>query len=258
MAIASLQDITIQRGDRVTLQASLEIPEGKITGIIGPNGSGKSTLLHSISNLLKLSSGKVEIKGHDVQTLKRKELAKQVTLLKQSELMPMDFLVQDIVQFGRLPYQNNWQKESSEGNQLIDWAMEECRISHLADRQVDTLSGGERQRVLIAMALVQQTDILLLDEPTTYLDVAHQLDLLHLLQRLHKNHGISIVLVLHDLNQAMQYCDHLVVMRKGAIYQTGEPEHIVTSELLKDVFQIQATISNESDKLWINPIGVYL
>lgn len=258
MAIASLQDLTIQRGNIVTLQASLDIPEGKITGIIGPNGSGKSTLLHSISSLLKLSSGKVEVKGHDVKKLKRNELAKQVTLLKQSDPIPMDFIVQDIVQFGRLPYQNNWQRERDEDSRLVAWAMEECRISHLADRQVETLSGGERQRVLIAMAIVQQTDILLLDEPTTYLDVAHQLDLLHLLQKLNREIGISIVLVLHDLNQAIQFSDFLVVMQKGAIYQTGKPGEIMTSELLKDVFQLQAAITNQADKLWINPIGVYL
>lgn len=235
--------ITLKYEDSViTSGLDLRVPEGRITAIIGPNACGKSTLLRALSRLLKPSSGEILLDGKSIHRYQAKDLARRLGLLPQSSIAPFGIIVSDLVSRGRFPHQRMLQQWSDEDEEVVRGAMAATGITHLANRSVDELSGGQRQRVWLAMILAQDPRVLLLDEPTTYLDIAHQLEVLELCKRLNKAQSRTIVLVLHDLNQAARYADHLVVMRDGAIAASGAPSEVLSEELIAQVFGLRSMI----------------
>lgn len=219
----------------------LSVLPGKVTGIIGANACGKSTLLKSMSRLLKPTAGSVLLDGKDVHSMPAKELARTLGLLPQSPIAPEGITVADLVGRGRHPHQGIMSRWSSADDEAVAFALDTTGTAELADRSVDELSGGQRQRVWIAMALAQQTDLMLLDEPTTFLDIAHQIELMDLFARLHRQ-GSTLVAVLHDLNHAARYATHLIAMADGAIVAQGTPEQIVTAELVQQVFGLACVV----------------
>lgn len=221
---------------------SLNIPGGQVTTIIGPNGCGKSTLLRAIGRLIPSRGGEVHLGDTDIGSMKRKDIAKTIGVLPQSPISPPGLIVSDLVSRGRHPHQSWIRQWSSSDEEEVNAALEMTDVAELADRSVDSLSGGQRQRVWISMVLAQHTDVLFLDEPTTYLDLAHSIEVLDLVNRLRRDLDRTVVMVLHDLNLAIRYSDNLVVMRDGDLIATGKPEEIITSELLKDVFELDATV----------------
>jgi len=226
----------------VASDLSVSIPEGKLTVIIGPNACGKSTLLRTLSRLMQPQAGAVWLNGKAISEVPTKEVAKQLGLLPQSSTAPGDISVADLVARGRYPHQTLFSRWRSEDTEAVDDAMRATGVFELADSLVDTLSGGQRQRVWIAMVLAQQTPLLLLDEPTTWLDIAHQIDLMELLCRLNTQNDRTFVVVLHDLNHACRYAGHLIAMKDGKILAQGAPADIVTSELIEQVFGLRCPI----------------
>ncbi len=229
-------------GDRVIIDdLTLGIPDGSFSVIIGPNGCGKSTLLRSLARLISPSRGEVLLDGRRISEVRTKELARSIGLLPQTSIAPEGITVIDLVTRGRHPHQGPFKRWSTDDEEAVRSALELTRLTELSTRVVDELSGGQRQRVWIAMALAQDTPLLLLDEPTTYLDIAHQIDVLDLCTSLHRE-GRTLVAVLHDINQAARYASHLIVMKDGAVLATGAPSDIVTADLIGDVFGVGARI----------------
>jgi iron complex transport system ATP-binding protein len=249
--------VTVGYGDRVVLDnLDVEIPPGVITTVIGPNGCGKSTLLRTLSRLLKPKRGMVVLDGHDIAKLKTKDVAKRMGLLPQTPIAPEGLTVADLVARGRHPHQSWVRQWSSDDADVVARALAMTGVADLAHRPVDSLSGGQRQRVWISMTLAQGTDLLLLDEPTTYLDLAHAIDVIDLVDDLHEA-GCTIVMVLHDLNLAVRYSDNLIVMKDGSIMAQGHPKDVITDELLREAFGLQARVIEDpvSDRPLIVPIG---
>ncbi|GAB78475.1 iron complex transport system ATP-binding protein [Austwickia chelonae] len=245
-------------GDKVVLpEVDLSIPTGVITTVIGPNGCGKSTLLRSLARLLPPSAGRVCLDGQDLYRLRPRQVATVIGLLPQMPVAPEGMTVADLVALGRHPHHSWWRQWAADDADHVRQALELTGVGDLAGRSVDTLSGGQRQRVWLAMALAQDTDVVLLDEPSTYLDLAHALDLLDLVDVLHDERGRTVVMVLHDLVLATRYSDHLVVMKDGRVVATGAPQDVVTEELLSEVFGLQAQVVPDpvSDRPLIVPIG---
>lgn len=230
--------------DRTTIIRDLhvEIPAQQITALVGANGCGKSTLLKGLARLLKPQSGMVYLDGTAIFKLSTKAVAKQLGLLPQSPIAPEGLTVRELVAQGRYPHQSWLQQWSKEDEQFTEQALAITGMAELSDRPLDSLSGGQRQRAWIAMALAQNTEILLLDEPTTFLDLAHQIEVLDLLYDLNQLQGRTIVMVLHDLNQACRYADYLVVMRQGHIYAQGSPKQVMTEEMVQQVFGLDCRI----------------
>ncbi len=225
----------------IIVDLHLAIPTGKITVLVGPNGCGKSTLLRGLARLLSPRCGHVYLDGKAIHTMSSKTLAKQLGILPQSPNAPEGLTVRELVAQGRYPHQHWFQQWSATDEAITAAAMTTTNILDLADRPLDTLSGGQRQRAWIAMTLAQETDILLLDEPTTYLDLAYQIEVLDLLRELNEA-GRTIVMVLHDLNQACRYAHHLVAMRDGKIWGQGAPASIMTERMVAEVFRLNARI----------------
>ena len=223
-------------------ELSFAVPKGRITCILGPNGCGKSTLLQALARLLRPVSGGVLLDGQLISKLPTKEVARRVGLLPQGPVAPAGLTVADLVARGRFPHQGLLQQWSREDEAAVEQALEVTQVAALRNRAVDELSGGQRQRVWIAMALAQDTPVLLLDEPTTHLDIAHQLEVLDLLSELNRSQGRTVVMVLHDLNEAARYGHHLVAMRQGRIVAQGTPEVVVTAETVREVFGIDSRI----------------
>lgn len=223
---------------------SLTLPAAKITALLGPNGCGKSTLLRCFSRLLRPGSGEVRLNGQPLNSFSARQLGQTLALLPQQHIAPEGVTVQELVGYGRSPWQNLFGRPSAADRRLITTAMDDAQIAHLAGKNVTELSGGQRQRVFIAMMLAQDTPLLLLDEPTTWLDIHHQVELMALLRR-QQQQGKTVVAVLHDLNQASRYCDHLVLMSGGQIVASGTPEQVMTPALLRKVFSIDAQIYPE-------------
>lgn len=221
---------------------STRIEKNKITTILGPNGSGKSTLLNLLINQLKPQSGDLLIENKNIRDMKVKEIAQKIAIVHQQNGAPSDFTVERLVNFGRMPYQSMLSSKDEEAEQIVTWALRITNLEHMAEKPIGQLSGGERQRAWIAMALAQRTNILLLDEPTTYLDIYYQLEILTLVKKLNKEYNITVVMVLHDINQAMQFSDNLIIMSKGHICYEGSVEGGITAERLKEVYGIRATI----------------
>jgi len=239
----AVEGATIGYDDRVVVSdLTLEIPAGKITTIVGANACGKSTLLRAMARLLRVRAGRVLLDGAAIDTLPSRDVATVLGLLPQTPISPEGIAVADLVGRGRYPHQGWFRRWTPQDDEAVEDALRATDILDLADRAVDELSGGQRQRVWIAMALAQQTDVLLLDEPTTFLDVAHQVEVLDLLTDLNRSRGTTIVMVLHDLNLAARYTDHLVALREGRLVAQGAPRDVVTPELVAEVFGMTAQV----------------
>ncbi|WP_030558808.1 ABC transporter ATP-binding protein [Streptomyces aureocirculatus] len=249
--------VTVGYGSRTVIDdLDVAIPPGVITTIIGPNGCGKSTLLRTLTRLLRPTKGTVVLDGEDIVKLKTKDVAKKLGLLPQAPVAPEGLTVSDLVARGRHPHQSWLRQWSADDADVVERALAMTGVADLADRPVDSLSGGQRQRVWISMTLAQGTDLLLLDEPTTYLDLAHAVDVLDLVDDLHES-GCTVVMVLHDLNLATRYSDNLVVMTEGSVLAQGHPRDVITAELLYEAFGLRAKVIDDpvGDRPLIVPIG---
>lgn len=239
-------DLSVGYDQKVIIPSmKVAIPKNKITTIIGPNGCGKSTLLKSLARVIPHQSGTIFINGKNMADLPTIEISRQMALLPQGPQAPAGLKVSDLVSYGRFPYQKGLGRLTAEDYAIIQKAMEETGITELKDRSIDQLSGGQRQRVWIAMCLAQDTPIILLDEPTTYLDISHQLEILELLEKLNREEHKTIALVIHDLNLAARFSDWMIVMRKGRVLQEGTAQTIMTSAVLKEAFSLDAFIEKD-------------
>ncbi|PMK03236.1 Fe(3+) dicitrate ABC transporter ATP-binding protein FecE [Vibrio sp. 10N.261.55.A7] len=236
------QNLSVAYGKQTIIpNLSVSIPKGKITALIGPNGCGKSTLLKTLVRINKPSSGKVLFKGKPLSNYGDKTLARSLSLLPQILVNPEGITVRKLVEYGRSPYVSHWGRLGQEDKNIVEQAMQDTGILAYADKPVESLSGGQRQRAWIAMVIAQDTDIVLLDEPTTYLDMSHQVELMNLMQQMNNN-GKTVVVVLHDLNQACRYCDHLIVLDRGCKVTEGSPDEVMTEQLLNRVFDLKANV----------------
>ncbi|MGE7842626.1 ABC transporter ATP-binding protein [Lysinibacillus sp. NPDC093712] len=252
------EQITAGYENKTILQdVSVTIPSNKISIIIGANGCGKSTLLKTMARLIKPTSGQVTLDGQPIQKMPPKQLAKVLGLLPQSPIVPEGITVADLVGRGRFPHHSFLKGWSKKDYEAVAEAMEMMNITEFADRHIDELSGGQRQRVWIAMALAQQTDILFLDEPTTYLDITYQVEILDLLTDLNRKYGTTIVMVLHDINLSARYADYIFALHEGKLVAEGEPSDIITNCLIKDIFALDCMVIEDpvSNSPSVVPIG---
>lgn len=235
---------------------SVKIAKGKITTLIGANGCGKSTLFHLMTKNLKPKNGGISLNGTDISQMKLRDFARQVAIVHQYNTAPSDITVEKLVAYGRTPYHSfGIASDSKTDEEKIRRAMEITNITKYKDKAVSQLSGGQKQRVWIAMALAQDTEILFLDEPTTYLDIRYQLQILNLVRSLNRDYGMTIIMVLHDINQSLYYSDEIIAMKNGKIIAQGEPEKIITSELIQAVYGVNLTISKAEGRPFILPVA---
>lgn len=229
--------------DRLIVQnLNISIPAGEITALVGANGSGKSTILKTMARILQPKSGTVLLDGKSIHKQSTREVAKQLAILPQNPTAPEGLTVRELVSYGRFPHQKGFGGLKAEDRRVIDWALEATKMSEFSERGLDQLSGGQRQRAWIAMALAQETDILFLDEPTTFLDMAHQLEVMQLLEQLNHDLGRTIIMVVHDLNHAARYSQYMIAIKQGQAISSGTPEEVVTTGVLREVFGIEADI----------------
>ena len=241
-----------KKGEEFIRGLNVNIEKEKITTILGPNGSGKSTLLSLFCGLNKGSSGKILIDNKNINSLKYKDIAKKIAVVHQQNSIPSDITVEEVVSYGRIPHKKYFQGNSKKDEEIIKWAMEKTGLENLKTKAVMSLSGGERQRVFIAMALAQKSEILFLDEPTTYLDIYHQVEVLELVKKLNKEENLTVLMVLHDINQALKYSDNIIIMKKGKIIESGKSERVINMNLLKEVYKIGGYITNyNKEKVFI-------
>jgi iron complex transport system ATP-binding protein len=240
------QQLTIGYDDNTVIaELSVDIPNGRVTAIVGPNACGKSTLLRGLARLLKPSGGQVVLDGLDISTMHTKEVARRLGLLPQTSIAPEGITVADLVSRGRFPHQKVLRQWAREDADAVTEAMRATAVDGLSGRLVDELSGGQRQRVWVAMVLAQQTPMVLLDEPTTYLDIAHQVELLDLFAQLNREQDRTVVAVLHDLNHACRYADHIIAMKAGQIVAQGDPNAVITEALVEDVYGLKCQIIDD-------------
>lgn len=245
MDMLRIEDLSLSYGDKPVVQnLSLRVKKGQVVSIIGPNASGKSTILKSIAGIIKPVSGKIFIEEKDISKMDSKKLAQKVSILLQQNKNPDDMSIEELVYFGRYPHKKWFEAFEASDQKIIEEAMKLTNTFALRDKTLETLSGGERQRAWIAMALAQEPDILLFDEPTTYLDLAHQIEFLELVNRLNKETGVTVVLVLHDLNQAARYGNYLFAMKEGKIFAQGSPEEVLNPQNILSIYNIEAKIFN--------------
>ncbi|WDV44935.1 ABC transporter ATP-binding protein [Clostridiaceae bacterium M8S5] len=237
---------------------SIDVKKGEILSIIGPNGSGKSTILKSIARIIKPENGVVYLSGDNITKISQKEIAKILAVVSQQNTSPADFTVRDLVYYGRMPHKKWYEKKNKNDQEVVDWALGKTKLLHMSSRKVITLSGGERQRAWIAMALAQKPKILLLDEPTTYLDICHQLEVLELVRELNEDLMLTCIMVLHDLNQASKYSHRICVLKEGKIYKVGLPQNIMTKQTIRDVYNVDVQVRQEevTGKPHIIPLGI--
>ncbi|MFD2611842.1 ABC transporter ATP-binding protein [Paenibacillus gansuensis] len=255
MSVLAARDLTLAYGDQTIIKdLSLHVPQGEITVLIGSNGCGKSTLLRSLARLLKPKGGSVLLDGEDISRVPTRDIAKKLAILPQSPQAPEGLTVYELVKQGRYPYQSWLSQWSEEDERSVRKALEATELMELTDRTVDSLSGGQRQRAWIAMTLAQGTETILLDEPTTYLDLTHQIEVLDLLFHLNEQEGRTIVMVLHDINLACRYASHMIAVRDQKVYASGSPEQLVTTELMKSVFDLDCRILQ--DPLFGTPLCI--
>ncbi|WP_433549567.1 ABC transporter ATP-binding protein [Streptomyces sp. CA-294286] len=242
------ESVTLGYDERIIAEdLSVEIPDNSFTVVVGPNACGKSTLLRALSRMLKPAQGRVLLDGQAIGTMPAKKVARTLGLLPQSSVAPDGITVADLVARGRYPHQGLLRQWSPEDERIVEESMAATGVGELAERYVDELSGGQRQRVWIAMALAQQTPLLLLDEPTTFLDIQHQIDVLDLCAELHETQGRTLVAVLHDLNHAARYATHLIAMRDGRVVAEGAPADVVTAELVERVFGLKCQVIDDPE-----------
>lgn len=243
MVRLATNELSISYGDvDIVKGLNLDIPEGKVTTIIGPNGCGKSTILKTMARLHQAKSGVVYLDGKAIHRESTRAIAQKMAILPQTPEAPNGLTVAELVSYGRFPHQRGFGKLTNKDRQIVKWALEVTGMLEFQERPIEALSGGQRQRIWIAMALAQETELLLLDEPTTYLDLAHQLEILQLLEQLNREQGRTIVMVIHDLNHAARFAHHMVALNKGTVIKEGQPEDVMTSDVLLRVFQIDAEI----------------
>lgn len=248
MSAIEVQSITAGYGKHIILEdVSVRIPKGKVTMIIGPNGCGKSTLLKHIARIKRPGKGRILLEQKDMAKLSAKAIAKKMAILPQSPVAPSGLLVKELVSFGRFPYQKPMGPLQKEDMEIIERSMKQTGILAQKDALVETLSGGQRQRAWIALALAQNTDIIVLDEPTTYLDISYQLELLELLKQMNTDSGQTIIMVLHELNLACRYADHIIGMKQGKILFEGKPNDVITPEHLHDLYGIRVQLQKSKD-----------
>ncbi len=248
MSIITVKEARVGYDSNIVIDnLSLKIKQGKITTIIGENGCGKSTLLKAIGRILKLKKGEIYVQGLNVHSTNTKQIAKILGMLPQSPKAPNGLSVEEIVEYGRYPHKQKKNSLTKEDHDIVNWALEQTDLLEFKDRNIQALSGGQRQRVWIAMVLAQQTDIILLDEPTTYLDMAYQLEVLQLVQQLNREKGITVIMVLHDINQASRFSDELIMLHQGAVIEQGAPYDVMNNETLRKVFHIDAHIMHLPD-----------
>lgn len=242
------EGLTLAYDDRTVVDGlDVTIPDGAFTVVVGPNACGKSTMLRALARMLKPKTGRVVLDGEAIQSLPSKEVARRLGLLPQSSIAPDAITVADLVARGRYPHQKLLRQWSRDDEAAVKAAMEATRVGDLADRAVDELSGGQRQRVWLAMALAQETPLLLLDEPTTFLDITHQIEVLDLCAELHEEQGRTLVAVLHDLNHACRYATHLIAMADGTIVAEGDPQEIVDADLVERVFGLRCRVVDDPE-----------
>ncbi|MGR6839543.1 Fe(3+) dicitrate ABC transporter ATP-binding protein FecE [Aliivibrio wodanis] len=236
------QNLSVAYGKQTIIpNLSVSIPKGKITALIGPNGCGKSTLLKTLVRINKPIAGDVLFENKSLSTYGDKILARSLSLLPQILVNPEGITVRKLVEYGRSPYVSHWGRLGKEDQLIVEQAMRDTGVFEFADKPVESLSGGQRQRAWIAMVIAQDTDVVMLDEPTTYLDMSHQVELMNLMQQMNAK-GKTVVVVLHDLNQACRYCDHLVVLDQGRLVTEGSPDQVLTENILSSVFDLKARV----------------
>ena len=243
MSCISTKNLNISYGNLdIVKDLNLDIPKGKITTIIGSNGCGKSTILKTIARIIQAKSGDIFVNNINIKEQSPKDLAKVMAVLPQSPQAPSGLTVEELIAYGRFPHQKGFGKMRKEDEDIVTWALQSTGIEEFRERPIEALSGGQRQRAWIAMALAQQTEILILDEPTTYLDLAHQLEILKLLEELNRKQGTTIVMVIHELNNAARFADHMIGVKKGKVVCEGTAHEVMTKENLKELFNIDAEI----------------
>ena len=243
MARLEAEEVSIRYDKNIVVEdLKLSIPDEKITTLIGPNGCGKSTILKTLSRIMNAAGGAIYLDGKSIHKQSTRQIARKMAVLPQSPEAPEGLKVRELVSYGRYPHQNGFSTLQKEDRDAIRWAIEQTNLLEIAEQPIDALSGGQRQRVWIAMALAQETNFLLLDEPTTYLDLAHQLEILEVLQKLNEQEKRTIVMVIHDLNHAARFSDYMVAIRDGVIIKEGAPTEVMQAEILRDVFHIDAEI----------------
>ena len=253
----AVKQLSVTLGNRHILHdIKVSIPMGKITTLIGPNGCGKSTLLRSMIGYISSPSECVTIFDKPLSSYSQNKLARQMAFLPQVPNMPKDMTVEELVYCGRYPYQNWWKNTAKEDREIVDNALSITKTDHLRHQLIPSLSGGERQRVWIAMALAQEPKLLVLDEPTTYLDINHQLEIMELLKRLNKEQGLTVLMVLHDLTQAVQYSDYMAVIKAGHLIAAGDTKDITSDTLFKEVFSVDVQVDNLDNKPYVRVKGL--
>lgn len=254
--VFDIKGLTFSYGTNEVIKGlDLSIKQGKVTTLIGANGCGKSTLFNLITKNLRPNSGEIRLEGKDISQVKLKDFARQVAIVHQYNTAPADISVEKLVAFGRTPYHGFGRPSNSEEDEeKIKRALEITNTEKLKDKAVAQLSGGQKQRVWIAMALAQDTKILFLDEPTTYLDIRYQLQILKLVRKLNEEYGMTVIMVLHDINQSLYYSDEIVAMKDGRITAQGKPEEIITSELIKKVYDVELGISAVNGRPFVLPV----
>lgn len=234
---------------------SFEVKQGEILSIIGPNGSGKSTILKAIARMQPYNAGTILFEGENMRQLSSKQIARKMCMLSQQNQAPSDISVKNLVAYGRYPHKKWFERLNAEDEAIIDWALEKTYLAHYKEKPIVALSGGEAQRAWIAMALAQRPQVLLLDEPTTFLDIAHQHEVLELVRELNRDMGMTVVMVLHDLNQASSYSDQIVVVKDGWRAQMGTPDEVMTEQMIQQIYCMEAEIQYVS---WDNAPRVQL
>lgn len=253
----AVKQLSVTLGNRHILHdISVSIPMGKVTTLIGPNGCGKSTLLRSMIGYISSPSDCVTIFAKPLSSYSQNTLARQMAFLPQVPNMPKDMTVEELVYCGRYPYQNWWKNTAKEDREIVDYALSITKTDHLRHQLIPSLSGGERQRVWIAMALAQEPKLLVLDEPTTYLDINHQLEIMELLKRLNREQGLTVLMVLHDLTQAVQYSDYMAVIKSGHLIAAGNTKDITSDSLFKEVFSVDVQVDNFDNKPYVRVKGL--
>ena len=257
--IISARHLSVKLGDKNIIEdISIDFAEHRRTAIIGANGAGKSTLLRALALINSDYDGEIMLDNEDIRRIGRKKLARNLAILPQGVAAPPDITVRSLVDYGRFPYRGMLSAgDTRKDREVVAWAMDTAKVASLADRRVATLSGGERQRAFIAMTIAQQPKILLLDEPTTYLDIAHQLEVMDIVRRVNAEYGVTIIMVLHDINHALKYADEIAVIKDRRLYRQGKPNDVLTVESLAEIFGVRAEIFvNSNGESIISPVAL--